>query len=209
MRLILVVISTLLATPALAGGANKAKVIHAEEDALTEGNATYYTAEGGVVLSPAGKPICVVPPAAGARQISADSSFNVKGGKGDVSVDVGASHNRDHEIAKLFEQQQGVLFLQFAMYRLCEAARNKDFDPNGDLTVEDSAGNKTTSKAYVALFQGILNAAKDIAEAEVKVANAAMEAAESKKEEAEAKAAKAQADATALRALSTPVRPVQ
>lgn len=83
----------------------------------------YYTAEGGsVVRSEDG--MCVVPPAAGVRQISADSAVEISGGDGNIDVGLKGSNDLVHEVTKLYDQDQNVLFLQFALYRLCEAQLN-------------------------------------------------------------------------------------
>lgn len=212
-----------LSTPALAGGANKAKVLFPDTGALGPGSITYYTGEGGVVISPTVPKegyadICVVPPAAGVRQVSSASDIKIKGGKGDLAVELGGSTERDHEVTKLFEQQQGVLFLQFAMYRLCEAARNGDLDPGKEIEIKDGDKTRKTT-AYVGLFETILGTAGEIARAEVEMAKAKTAEAVAKTAEAEAKrdtaqadAVKAKADAAAaeaelLKRISTPIIP--
>lgn len=93
---------------------------------------TAYPATGGVVVGTtrdSGKAICVAPPAQGAMNVD----LNVKhDGKVNVLkyVEVESQNAVDltKTLAKLYEQNERTLFLQFSLYRLCEAYANGMLD---------------------------------------------------------------------------------
>lgn len=93
----------------------------------------HYPATGGVVVSasrnPDAKAICVAPPAQGAMNVE----FNLKhDGKVNVfkyvEVETQNALALSKSLAKLYEQNERTLFLQFSLYRLCEAYANGMLD---------------------------------------------------------------------------------
>lgn len=92
-----------------------------------------YPATGGVVISasraPDRKAICVAPPAQGAMNID----LNIKhDGKVNVlkyvEVETQNALGLTKNLASLYEQNERTLFLQFSLYRLCEAYANGMLD---------------------------------------------------------------------------------
>lgn len=92
--------------------------------------AAYYTAEGGVVLwNQDGTKYCVAPPAAGARTTDSDTKGELSGAVGsEVTLGVSGEVSVDRRVESIFDQGQGNLFLQFALYRLCEMELNGTID---------------------------------------------------------------------------------
>lgn len=93
----------------------------------------HYPATGGVVVSTSRKPdakaICVAPPAQGALNVE----LNIKhDGKVDVlkyvEVETQNALDLSKSLAKLYDQNERTLFLQFSLYRLCEAYANGMLD---------------------------------------------------------------------------------
>ena len=121
-----------------------------------EGVITYYTAEGGVVISN-GKHICVAPPAQGARLTDVAAGARMKADVVEVvDVEGETEFKRDRDVETLYSQSQGNLLLQFAMYRLCEMYMNGAL---GNTEAEAESN-------YISLFTAILEAAKSIVSAE-------------------------------------------
>lgn len=93
----------------------------------------HYPATGGVIISasrdPGSKAICVAPPAQGAVNVDLsvkhDGKVNVLKY---VEVETQNAVNLTKTLAKLYEQNERTLFLQFSLYRLCEAYANGMLD---------------------------------------------------------------------------------
>lgn len=87
-----------------------------------------YKGDGGVAIMvdpDAGLNLCVAPPAQSA--IALAKALEHKGkvnAMGKVEVEQDWSYQTTETIAKLYEQSERSLFLQFALYRLCEAYAN-------------------------------------------------------------------------------------
>lgn len=88
----------------------------------------HYPGDGGVVISNVryeGKTICVAPPAQGVRLTR--TTVNQRGKvdvAGYVGVDMGLDVDTVETLARLYEQNERTLFLQYSLYRLCEAYMN-------------------------------------------------------------------------------------
>ncbi|MCP4680263.1 MAG: hypothetical protein GY854_33180 [Deltaproteobacteria bacterium] len=110
----------------------------------------YYTAEGGVIIW-RGDKHCVAPPAQAARLSDIEAAGKIAAQSGS-SVTLGAegAASIDREVAQLYSQGQGNLFLQFALYRLCEMHLNDAID----------------GAEYVDLYEKVLRLAKELVEAE-------------------------------------------
>ncbi len=141
----------------------------------------YYTAEGGVVIKGPKGGVCVMPPAQASRQLEteAKSSVSVQT-PSPVNVAIDGSGSLTQSTAKLYDQSQGNLYLQFAMYRVCEFAANKE----------------VSSVEYKELLQKVFEFGKQLVELEIaKLATARQEAAtEEKKAQAEIERAKDSAE---------------
>lgn len=88
----------------------------------------HYPGDGGVVISSswsASKTICVAPPAQGVVLQQTKGSGGVKANVADyVEVDVGVNVETLQALGQLYQQSERSLFLQYSLYRLCEAYMN-------------------------------------------------------------------------------------
>lgn len=99
---------------------------------IENGQLGYYTAEGGVIVAmgPGGedgdgkdslKNVCLFPPAQAVRLISPEGSVEASA---DGVFSGNAAGKENHSAHSLYDQSTSTLFLQMAMYRLCEAEAN-------------------------------------------------------------------------------------
>lgn len=178
-----------------------------------KGNLAHYAGDGGVVIekkaSSKNHEICVAPPAQAAMALEIEAQRRRK-----ASIPEGPSVEQEdalaygETIAKLHEEGEKTLFLQFALYRLCEARFNgafgdaddgpSDCEPEfrlaeksleftsgvkGTLKEAEQAAAKAWSEARKANAAALEASAKrDAAQAKVKEAETALEEAKGKEE---------------------------
>lgn len=87
----------------------------------------HYPGDGGVIIiseagQGSGRFTCVAPPAQAALGFSTKSSTEGAVEAEAVKVSLSGSHESVETIVKLAEMNERSLFLQYALYRLCEAA---------------------------------------------------------------------------------------
>jgi hypothetical protein len=94
----------------------------------------HYPGDGGVVISSSSydfrKVVCVAPPAQSALLRQSKTSAGIDIGVAEV-VTIGAQvdHETAEALARIYEQSERSLFLQYSLYRLCEAYMNNMLTP--------------------------------------------------------------------------------
>lgn len=136
--------------------------------------ATYYTAEGGVIVrggQDSAYSYCVMPPAQGVRQRTGELEAKVTAKAGStVNVGVEGKGGSNHETEKLYEHTDASLFMQHGLYRICEMNQNGAFD---------------TTKQYREMTDKILGYTFDLIRLQSKEAEARRAEAELKQRELE------------------------
>ncbi|MCH9688805.1 MAG: hypothetical protein K0V04_45655 [Deltaproteobacteria bacterium] len=150
-------------------------------------SATYYTAEGGVVVRGGTRSkwsFCVMPPAQGVRQTTADTGTTIKAKAGStVDVDLGTTFKTTHQTERLYEHDDATLFMQHGLYRICEIAQNGGFDRVE--VYQNKVGKKKKlyvlePEEYREMTKLVLKQTKDLIELKIERAKARQREAEAK-----------------------------
>lgn len=109
---------------------------------VKDGNSVaHYPGHGGLIISNVrvkgtDKVICVAPPAQGALLQHTETKKRGKVGVTDyVEIQSEFDHSTIDSLARLYEQNERTLFLQYSLYRLCEAYMNDMLTPTSAATI--------------------------------------------------------------------------
>lgn len=160
----------------------------------------HYPGDGGVVISSgrlSPKSICVAPPAQGALLRTTDTSAGAKVDVIDVvGVGVQIDHSAAEALARMYEQNERSLFLQYSLYRLCEAYMNGMLTPSSGIEILKLEQAKLVAAADAATAKRTECTAtqKLLKESSAPAAEVQLEQLDCKQHEKDAQSAKATAD---------------